>query len=792
MGYGESIRYAWNKIGWKGEIMDLNTGLTSKQVEERRRKGLQNGDIDVKTKSVKRIIADNLFTLFNFVNLIMAFSVAMVHSYKNILFIGVVVWNMLIGVVQEVRSKRVIDKMSILSQPKATVLRNGTEEQIRLKDIVLNDILILKSGNQVCADAVILYGECDMDESLLTGESECVHKKPGDEILSGSFVVSGKVKAEVNHVGKENYVGKITEKVKYLKKNQSEIMRSVKFIIKVVSICIVPLAAILLYNQIKVTGQGIDGAIVNTVAALIGTMPSGLVLLTTIVMEVSVIKLSKHNTLVQDVYCVETLARVDVLCLDKTGTITEGKMQVADVIMMSGMNEGRLHDIMCGFCTAMEDENATLQAVKNYFKEKSDWQPLKIIPFSSDKKYSLASFKGHGTCVMGAAEFLPINGRMEEYFNIIKDFKDSGSRMVAVACSDKEMYGDEIPDDLKISAILVINDKIRDNAKETIEYFKEQDVDVKIISGDAPETVSIVARDAGVENWDKVVNAAALNDAELCDAAEKYTVFGRVTPEQKLKLVEILKSKGHVVGMTGDGVNDVMALKEADCSVAMHSGSDAVRSVSQLVLMDSDFSSMPKIVAEGRRTINNIERSATLYLVKTIYSFILAVAFAFINYSYPFMPIQLTLIGALAIGIPSFILAMEPNYDRVEGKFLINVMQVSIPGAMSIIVNVVMALVIAQKTGASYTEMSTLAAYLTSIASMVVLYDLCLPFNLFRKIMFLVLSAVFLGAFNFFKPLFCITTIPWEILIVVVSLGIITFLLHKLFVRIIEMLFKVG
>lgn len=772
--------------------MDVNTGLTSKQVEERKHKGLQNGDIDVKTKSVKRIIADNLFTLFNLVNLIMALSVAMVHSYKNMLFIGVAVWNMLIGIVQEVRSKRVIDKMSILSQPKATVLRDGVEEEIQLKNVVLNDILVLKSGNQVCADAIVLHGECDMDESLLTGESECVHKKAGDEILSGSFVVSGSVKAEVNHIGNENYAGKITEKVKYLKKNQSEIMKAVKFIIKVVSVCIVPLAVILLYNQMKVTGHGIDGAIINTVAALIGTMPSGLVLLTTIVMEVSVIKLSKHNTLVQDLYCIETLARVDVLCLDKTGTITEGKMQVMDVITMPDMDEGRLHDIMCGFCTVMEDENATLQAVKKYYNEKSGWQSVKTIPFSSDKKWSLASFEGHGTCVLGAAEFLPMNGDMTEYFNAVKKYSEKGSRMLAVAYSEKDMQGDIIPEDLKITAVLVINDKIRDNAKETIEYFKKQDVDIKIISGDSPDTVSIVARNAGVKDWDKVINTAELTDKELEEAAEKYTVFGRVTPEQKLKLVEILKSRGHIVGMTGDGVNDVMALKEADCSIAMHSGSDAVRSVSQMVLMDSDFSSMPKIVAEGRRTINNIERSATLYLVKTIYSFILAVAFAFINYSYPFLPIQLTLIGALAIGIPSFILAMEPNYDRVEGKFLINVMQVAVPGAMSIIANVVMALIIAETTGANYTEMSTLAAYLTSIASMVILYDLCIPFNLFRTIMFSLLVAIFLGAFNFFKPLFCVTKIPWELIIVVVSLGIVTFLLHKLFIRITEMLFKVG
>lgn len=771
--------------------MDINTGLTKEQVEERIKNGLQNGDMDVEAKSVKRIVCDNLFTLFNFVNFIMALSIAMVHSYKNMLFICVAVWNLLIGTVQEIRSKKVIDKMSILSQPKATVLRDGRQEKISLKEIVLNDLMILKSGNQICADGVIVHGECDVDESLLTGESDCVHKKAGDEILSGSFVVSGSVKAEVNHVGKDNYASRLTEKVKYLKKNNSEMMKSVKFIIKVVSVCIVPLAALLLYNQIKVSGQRIDRAIINTVAALIGTMPSGLVLLTTIVMEVSVIRMAKHNTVVQDLYCMESLARVDVLCLDKTGTITEGKMQVTDFIPVSDIKEDELYNIMCGFCSSMDDENATLAAVRQYFNKKSNWKPAKVIHFSSDKKWSLASFEGHGTVIMGASQFLPVKS-LEKHQKIIDKYSYEGKRVVAVAYSKSVMHDDTLADDFVPAALLVINDKIRDNAKDTINFFKQQDVEVKVISGDAPETVGRIAKGAGIDNADRIINAACLDDDELEAAACEYTVFGRVSPEQKLKLVEILKDKGHIVGMTGDGVNDVMALKEADCSIGMQSGSDAVRCVSQIVLMDSDFSSMPKIVAEGRRTINNVERSASLYLVKTIYSFILAVVFAFIDYAYPFSPIQLTLIGALAIGIPSFILAMEPNYNRIKGNFLVNIMRVAIPGALGILANIVMALVIAEKVNADYTQMSTLAAYLTSIASMAVLYEICVPFNLFRGIMFTVLVSIFLGAFNFFKPLFCVTTIKWELIIVVISLGIMTFLFHKIFVKIVNMLFKVG
>lgn len=775
----------------EGEKMDINIGLTNEQVEERVQKGLQNGETDVPTKSVKHIVMDNLFTLFNLVNFIMAFSVAMVHSYKNMLFIGVAVWNVVIGIFQEVRSKKVIDKMSILSQPKATVIRNGQMQEISLQEVVLNDILFLKSGNQVCADSIILSGECDMDESLLTGESECVHKKAGDEILSGSFVVSGSIKAEVNRIGHDNYAGKITEKVKYLKKSDSEMMKSVKLIIKVISICIIPLAMLLLYNQMKVSGAKVDGVIINTVAALIGTMPSGLVLLTTIVMEVSAVRLTKHNTLVQDMYSIETLARVDVLCLDKTGTITEGKMKVTDVLLLSDMKEEEVYRIMCGFSSAMEDENATLLAIKEYFSQESNWKPGKMIPFSSDKKWSLVSFQGHGTCMIGAAQFMPVEG-MERYEEIVNQYSEQGNRVIVVAYSQQDMENENIPDDMQVMAMFIISDKIRDKAKDTIAFFKKQNVAIKIISGDDPRTVGKVASKAGVENAEKVVNAADLSDGELLEAVEKYTVFGRVTPEQKLKIVEILKNNGHVVGMTGDGVNDVMALKESDCSIAMQSGSDAVRNISQMVLLDSDFSSMPQVVAEGRKTINNVERSATLYLTKTIYSFILAVVFAIINYSYPFSPIQLTLIGALAIGIPSFILAMEPNYERVRGGFLRNVMHGAVPGAMGIIANVIMAVIIAKEIGANYTEMSTLAAYLTSIASMVVLYDLCRPFNIFRGIMFSILTVIFLAAFNFFKPLFCITTIPWELVIVVVSLGVITFLLHKLFMKIVDKVLKVG
>ena len=418
--------------------MYIDTGLTDSEVNERTAKGQTNTGIDVETKSIKKIISDNLFTLFNLVNCIMAFSIAMVHSYKNMMFIGVAVWNAAIGIFQEIRSKKTIDKMSIISQPKIKVMRNGKIQEINAKDVVLKDLLVLKSGNQICADSVVLAGECDVDESMLTGESDSVHKQPGDEILSGSFIISGSVKAEVKRVGKDNYVGKITEKVKYLKKNQSEMMKSVKFIIKFVSICIVPLAAILLYNQITIPGNGFDDAIVNTVAALIGTMPSGLVLLTTIVMEVSVIKLARHKTLVQDMYCIETLARVDVLCLDKTGTITEGKLEVEKTELLSDITDKELEKILGSYVKAMEDDNATMLAIGEKYGDIAGEEviaPYKVTPFSSERKWSMVSFKEYGTCAVGAAEFIPA-ADAGKFKNTVDEYAKQGYRVLVVAFSD--------------------------------------------------------------------------------------------------------------------------------------------------------------------------------------------------------------------------------------------------------------------------------------------------------------------------------------------------------------------
>lgn len=745
-------------------------GLSAKEVEERIRRGLVNTDVQVKTKTVGQIIRGNTFTLFNFVNGFLAICMILVHSYKNMMFIFVALWNILIGVVQEIRAKRVIDRLSFLSHSNVKVIRDGKKEEISQQEIVLDDLILLQNGNQIPTDSVICEGECQVNEGLLTGESEPVLKKEGDQILSGSFLVAGHVTAKVIHVGEDNYVNQITGQAKYLKKPNSQMMKAIKIIIKIVSICLIPMGIVLFYRQINYAGQNMNSAVVSTVAAMIGMIPSGLVLLTSIVLAVSVIRLAKYNTLVQEMFCIETLARVDVLCLDKTGTITEGRMQVEDIRYFSDqITEEGFSALMKNFCVAVADSNPTFLAVNDRFDKVNceEYKAEKTIPFSSEKKYSSVVFAEHGTVIMGAPEFVLKDGCSKSVQEKIDYFCSQGKRVMAV-CLDGILL-----------AMIVISDVIRKEAPETLSYFHSQGVQLKIISGDNPITVSKVAEQAGLKEADKWINAVQLKtDEELYAAAEKYTVFGRVTPEQKLKLIKALKDQGHVVGMTGDGANDVMALKEADCSIAMQSGSDAARNASQLVLLDSNFSSMPKIVAEGRRSINNVERSAVLYLSKTIYSFLLTLLFIFLPMAYPFQPIQFTLIGAFSIGIPSFVLALEPNKDRVQGSFLGNVMQKAIPGGILVVVNVILGMLISVIGSLSAGQTSTLATILTTVAAMVILLDVCRPWNRIRALLFALMTAGFVFAFNIMEKLFGISTLKVEIYILICACGACTYLIH--------------
>ena len=658
-----------DKIIDKNKKIDI--GLTKEEVEERIKENKVNHDTSLPTKSIKTIVRENIFTLFNLINILLGVAVFCVGSYKNLLFLIVIFCNTAISIIQEINSKKAVDKLSILAQAKVNCIRDGEKQEIGINSIVLDDLLMLETGNQIVADSIILEGEVEVNESFITGESDVIYKRKGDTLLSGSFVVSGKCKAEVIHIGDENYTSKISSGAKYVKKVNSEIMKSLNGIIKIVSIAIVPIGILLFFNQLGLTENSFKNAVVNTVAAIIGMIPEGLVLLTSTVLAVSVIRLSKRKVLVQELYCIETLARVDTLCLDKTGTITEGTMEVNDIIEITKSKE-ELEEILSEIASASDDNNSTIEAIRTKYKNKQKWKVINKIPFSSQKKWSGVCFKDKGSYIIGAPEFV-LREKYDEYKERIEKYSND-YRVIIVANSEGDFIEKELPDKLEVLGFVLISDVIRKEASKTLKYFKEQGVNIKIISGDNPITVSKIAKRAGVENSEKYINMQEIKTKEQLEkAAKEYTIFGRVTPVQKKELVQALKKEGHTVAMTGDGVNDVLALKEADCSIAMASGSDATRNVAELVLLDSNFASMPEIVLEGRRTINNIERSATLFLVKTIYASILAIIFLFVNMPYPFMPIQLTLISTVTIGIPSFVLALEPNKERIKGKFLRNV-----------------------------------------------------------------------------------------------------------------------
>ena len=658
-----------DKIIDKNKKIDI--GLAKEEVEERIKENKVNYDTSLPTKSIKTIVRENIFTLFNLINILLGVAVFCVGSYKNLLFLIVIFCNTAISIIQEINSKRAVDKLSILAQAKVNCIRDGEKQEIGINSIVLDDLLMLETGNQIVADSIILEGEVEVNESFITGESDVIYKRKGDTLLSGSFVVSGKCKAEVIHIGDENYTSKISSGAKYVKKVNSEIMKSLNGIIKIVSIAIVPIGILLFFNQLGLTENSFKNAVVNTVAAIIGMIPEGLVLLTSTVLAVSVIRLSKRKVLVQELYCIETLARVDTLCLDKTGTITEGTMEVNDIIEITKSKE-ELEEILSEISSASDDNNSTIEAIRAKYKNKQKWKVINKIPFSSQKKWSGVCFKDKGSYIIGAPEFV-LREKYDEYKERIEKYSND-YRVIIVANSEGDFIEKELPDKLEVLGFVLISDVIRKEASKTLKYFKEQGVNIKIISGDNPITVSKIAKRAGVENSEKYINMQEIKTKEQLEkAAKEYTIFGRVTPVQKKELVQALKKEGHTVAMTGDGVNDVLALKEADCSIAMASGSDATRNVAELVLLDSNFASMPEIVLEGRRTINNIERSATLFLVKTIYASILAIIFLFVNMPYPFMPIQLTLISTVTIGIPSFVLALEPNKERIKGKFLRNV-----------------------------------------------------------------------------------------------------------------------
>ena len=749
---------------------DPHVGLSEEQVRQRTRQGLHNGSAAIHTKTEGQIIRENVLTFFNILNFALALAVILVGSFRSTVFLGVILANIFIGSFQSIRAKRTLDKLSIVSAPKAVVLREGQKREIPVEEVVLDDILALSAGNQICSDAVVAAGECEVNESLITGESDPILKHPGDSLLSGSFIVSGNALAQVEHVGADNYATKITGDAKYMKQRNSEIMDSIDRIVKVVGFGILPIGALLFWKQFFVLGDTLQNSVVSTTAAMVGMIPEGLVLLVSVCFAVSVVKLSARKTLVRDLYCVETLARVDTLCLDKTGTITEGTMQVDELVPFEGVTQQEMDAALNGLVSNLQDSNPTFQAIQERYPQPSPWRASTLVPFSSARKWSGAFFPGRGAFVMGAGEFI-----LGEGFSAIREqvegYSQQGQRVLLLAQSQEDFDGQALPGQLRLLGLVLISDKIRREAPRTLRYFADQGVDLKVISGDNAVTVANIARKAGLEHADKYVDATTLRTEEdIRRAVNEYSVFGRVTPQQKLSFVKALKAQGHTVAMTGDGVNDVLALKEADCSIAMASGSDAARTVSSLVLLDSNFASMPVVVQEGRRSINNLQRSSSLFLAKTIFSALIAVLFIFINYSYPFQPVQQTLISTLTIGTPSFILALEPNKDRLRGKFILNVIRQSIPAALTMTTNIVLLCALSGPLGLSNQDMSTLAVVLTCLTGFIMLFKISTPFNGLRGALFGVLLAAFVASVLFLSEFFALTTLTLPMLIALVPI----------------------
>ena len=747
---------------------NINTGLTQEQVNYRVKEKLVNVNNTLPTKSYKQIIILNIFTLFNIINLFLGIIVIMTGRFKNLPFLGVAFFNTIISMIQEMRSKHTIDKLSLISKTKVNVVRNGKDEFIDIEDIVLDDIIKFKLGNQIVVDSIIKEGMVEVNESLLTGESDSILKRKGDKLLSGSFVVSGSCVSQVDSVGLDSYANKITNEAKYLKKVNSEIMLTLNKIIKIISVLIIPLGTILYLRQLSIIGNR-DEAIIGTVAAIIGTIPEGLVLLTSTVLAVSSIRLSKKQVLVQQLYCIENLARVDVICLDKTGTLTTGNMNVKKTI---SLNNYDIDTIMKDISKYMDDSNSTSNCINNYYKSDSDIELVNKINFSSEKKYSVYEFKDN-TYIVGAPEFINYSKDIPNLEEYEKEY-----RVLSVGVSNSHIVNNKIEGEFTPVGLILIEDEIRSGASDTLDYLKNEDVTIKIISGDNVQTVSNIAKKVGLKDV-KIFDANNLSKDNIDSVVSEYDIFGRVTPSQKKELVLALKRLGHKVAMTGDGVNDVLSLKEADCSIALASGSDAARNVSELVLLDSDFKEIPSIIREGRRTINNLERSASLFLTKTIYATLIAILFVFVNMDYPFIPIQLTLISVITIGIPSFVLALEPNNNRVKGHFIVNVFSKSLPAALTIVINIISIIILSSIFNIDKEYVSTMSVILVAFTGFVLLFKVCYPFNYVRGALYGSLIAVFIGScFGLYRlfELILLTPLHFIFIAVLCALDILVFI----------------
>lgn len=772
---------------------DPKLGLTVEQVEKREAQGLTNLVKNKYSKSYASIFLGNIFTFFNFLCAVCVTALIMVNAnITQYMFVLVYVINLTIGIIQEIRSKVTVEKLSLIKSPMSRVIRGGEQIDIPTRNLVLSDIVVLSTGNQIPCDAVLVEGSIDVNESLLTGESVPVKKEIGDKLYAGSFISSGSCTIRIERIGDDCYVQKLSARAKKFKKSPSQLLNTMNTIIKIVGLIIIPLAtlmALVNYTAVDKTLEKMAmyrAVIQPTVTVIIGLIPSGMFLLTSMALAVGVIRLSKNHTLTQDMYALEMLARIDMLCLDKTGTITDGHMKVHQVVQLNATIMP-LRDIIGSMQNALRDNNMTSIALNEYFDLSCAMAPKKIIPFSSERKFSAVTFIDYGTYVLGAPDFVMKN-IPEKVRKIIQQNTMLGCRVLMLAHTPSEISNDKIPtSSLKPMALIILTDNIRPDAIKTIKWFKENGVNIKVISGDDPVTVSEIAKRAGIDHSEAFINLEGLSNKEVFEIASRYTIFGRVTPEQKSILIKSLKAHGHTVAMTGDGVNDILAMKESDCSITVASGSDATRNISHLVLMDNNFNSMPLVVNEGRRVINNIQQSSSLYLMKTLFTIIFAIISIVGRNAYPFTPENMIALEFLVIGVASFFLSLQPNNKQVKGNFIQNVISNALPGALILVFNVYALRVITNYIGLEIpTEYeTTMQVYLISFGGMVYLYKVCEPMDVFRGVLYAVtLALMFVWAIPLAKT-FGLTRIPmkegWQYLLIVLCMIQLNFPLLRIF-----------
>ena len=745
-------------------------GLSSQEVKQRIDLKQTNKINQSITKTYKEIFCQNILTFFNLINIILFLFVLFVLSYKNILFIFIIIINTAAGIYQEIKAKRILDQLSLLEKQTIEVIRDNKIELIDIENIVLDDDIILTTGKQIPVDCTMIDGHIEVNESLLTGEADAIFKQNGDTLLSGSYVTSGKAICHVIRVGDESYINKIIDEAKQYQQKSSQLYQSLDHILKIISIIIIPIGILLFLKQFLLSRISLQNAILSTVAALLGMIPEGLVLLTSVALTLSILRLAKKQTLVRDLYSIETLARVDTVCLDKTGTLTKGQLTVENI---ESFNNQPIREIIANMNYCFEDKNSTAVALQEYFKQEHNYHPVHIVPFSSKRKYSAVSFENKGTYYIGAYQFLFPNGHeyIEKKYN---EYSHHGLRIIILAHHNKIIQDDQLLEQLEPIGMITLTDIVRQSAPTTLQYFKNQGTNIKIISGDDPVTVSNIARKAGLDGYQHYIDASSIeNDCDIINLVEKYNIFGRVSPEQKKQIVLALQHHGHTVAMTGDGVNDILAFKVADCAIAMASGSEAAKNCANIVLLDNQFEAIPDIVNEGRRVINNITASSSMFLIKTTFSVILAIGTILFGSIYPFLPIQLSVLGACCVGIPTFFLTYEANFNRVQSRFMYHVFKNAFPYGILIAISSIIIMNIGQIIGFNSQTLSTICVLITGWCYYCGLKDIYSPMTLYRKVVIYVLQICYfiiliigqkflsLGNIDFFNAIvliFIITT----------------------------------